>query len=124
MNQRQMISRYKRNPFVTRRCKTSIAAALLAVIAACAFAQVVWQPPIRHETITFYDASRDNRPVAVEIVVRRDKEIQANAGPPTPWGVLQIATGPISDRWGRKGLIASGMWVQAAGLFNAGSMQV
>jgi hypothetical protein len=44
MNQRQMISRYKRNPFVTRRCKTSIAAALLAVIAACAFAQVVWQP--------------------------------------------------------------------------------
>jgi hypothetical protein len=80
MNQRQMISRYKSNPFVTRRCKTSIAAALLAVIAACAFAQVVWQPPIRHETITFYDASRDNRPVAVEIVVRRDKEIQANAG--------------------------------------------
>ena len=65
---------------MTRRCKTSIAAALLAVIAACAFAQVVWQPPIRHETITFYDASRDNRPVAVEIVVRRDKEIQANAG--------------------------------------------
>jgi len=80
MNQRQIISRYKRNPFVTRRCKTSIAAALLAVIAACAFAQVVWQPPIRHETITFYDASRDNRPVAVEIAVRRDKEIQANAG--------------------------------------------
>jgi hypothetical protein len=63
-----------------RRCKTSIAAAALAAIAACAFAQVVWQRPIRHETITFYDASRDNRPVAVEIVVRRDKEIQANAG--------------------------------------------
>src|SRR5258705_4391347 len=46
----------------SRRCKTSIAAAALAAIAAFAFEQVVWQPPIRHETITFYDASRDNRP--------------------------------------------------------------
>jgi hypothetical protein len=64
----------------SRLCKTSIAAAALAAIAAFAFAQVVWQRPIRHETITFYDASRDNRPVAVEIAVRRDKEIQANAG--------------------------------------------
>jgi hypothetical protein len=35
---------------------------------------------IRHETITFYDADRDNRPVAVDIAVRRDKEAQANAG--------------------------------------------
>src|SRR4029078_6156501 len=26
-------------------------------------------------------------------------------------------TGPLSDRWGRKGLIMSGMWVQASGLF-------
>jgi hypothetical protein len=35
---------------------------------------------IRHETITFYDATRDNRPVAVDIAVRWDKEMQANAG--------------------------------------------
>jgi hypothetical protein len=35
---------------------------------------------IRHETITFYDASRDNRPVPVDIAIRRDKEMQANAG--------------------------------------------
>jgi alpha/beta hydrolase fold len=35
---------------------------------------------IRHETLTFYDASRDNRPVQVDIAVRRDKEMQANAG--------------------------------------------
>jgi len=35
---------------------------------------------IRHETLTFYDASRDNRPVAVDIAVRFDKEMQANAG--------------------------------------------
>src|SRR5215468_10483598 len=35
---------------------------------------------IRHETITFYDADRDNRPVAVDIAVRRDREMQANAG--------------------------------------------
>src|SRR5258705_5999225 len=69
-----------RDWLTARRCKTSIAAATLAAIAAFAFAQVVWQRPNRHETITFYDASRDNRPVAVEIAVRRDKEIQANAG--------------------------------------------
>jgi pimeloyl-ACP methyl ester carboxylesterase len=35
---------------------------------------------IRHETITFNDASRDNRPVQVDVAVRRDKEMQANAG--------------------------------------------
>ena len=35
---------------------------------------------IRHETMTFYDATRDNRPVAVDIAVRRDKEMQASAG--------------------------------------------
>jgi MFS family permease len=35
---------------------------------------------------------------------------------PATWGILQIATGPLSDRWGRKGLIVAGMWVQAAGL--------
>ena len=36
---------------------------------------------------------------------------------PAIWGSLQVVTGPLSDRWGRKGLIAAGMWVQAAGLF-------
>ena len=36
---------------------------------------------------------------------------------PAIWGVLQTVTGPLSDRLGRKGLIAWGMWVQAAGLF-------
>ncbi|WP_024515614.1 alpha/beta fold hydrolase [Bradyrhizobium sp. Tv2a-2] len=35
---------------------------------------------IKHESLTFYDASRDNRPVPVDIAVRRDKEMQANAG--------------------------------------------
>jgi alpha/beta hydrolase fold len=35
---------------------------------------------IRHETLTFHDASRDNRTVAVDVAVRRDKELQANAG--------------------------------------------
>ena len=36
---------------------------------------------------------------------------------PAIWGALQTVTGPLSDRWGRKGLIASGMWVQAGALF-------
>jgi MFS family permease len=35
---------------------------------------------------------------------------------PAVWGGLQIITGMLSDRWGRKGLIVAGMWVQAAGL--------
>ena len=35
---------------------------------------------------------------------------------PATWGILQVATGPLSDRWGRKGLIVGGMWVQASGL--------
>ena len=35
---------------------------------------------------------------------------------PATWGILQVATGPLSDRFGRKGLIVAGMWIQAAGL--------
>lgn len=35
---------------------------------------------------------------------------------PAVWGLSQIATGPLSDRWGRKGLIVAGLWVQAAAL--------
>ena len=36
---------------------------------------------------------------------------------PTVWGLLQVLTGPLSDRVGRKGLIAWGMSVQAAGIW-------
>lgn len=35
---------------------------------------------------------------------------------PGTWAVTQLATGALSDRWGRKGLIVWGMWVQALGL--------
>jgi MFS family permease len=35
---------------------------------------------------------------------------------PAVWGIGQLFTGALSDRWGRKWLIASGMWVQAAGI--------
>lgn len=35
---------------------------------------------------------------------------------PATWGVAQLGTGALSDRVGRKWLIASGMWVQAAGI--------
>jgi hypothetical protein len=35
---------------------------------------------IRHETLAFHDQSRNNRLVAVDIAVRWDKEMQANAG--------------------------------------------
>ncbi|MBR0881803.1 putative alpha/beta-hydrolase family hydrolase [Bradyrhizobium japonicum] len=56
-------------------------AVLVSVSALCGVAYVTaskWA--IKHETVTFYDASRDNRPVPVDIAVRRDKEMQANAG--------------------------------------------
>lgn len=36
---------------------------------------------------------------------------------PLSWGVLQLWTGALSDRWGRKWLIASGMWVQAVAIW-------
>src|ERR1700738_3178051 len=35
---------------------------------------------IRHETLMFNDPARANRPVEVDVAVRRDKELQANAG--------------------------------------------
>jgi len=35
---------------------------------------------------------------------------------PATWGGVQLATGAISDRVGRKWLITTGMWVQAAGI--------
>jgi len=36
---------------------------------------------------------------------------------PVCWGLLQIGTGPLSDRYGRKGLIAWGMITQAVGIW-------
>ena len=35
---------------------------------------------------------------------------------PAVWGVGQLVTGALSDRWGRKWLIAGGMWLQALAL--------
>jgi len=35
---------------------------------------------------------------------------------PAVWGAGQLATGALSDRWGRKWLIAAGMWTQAAAI--------
>src|ERR1700690_2852896 len=51
---------------------------LCALVTVAYFTASKWA--IRHETMTFYDADRDNRPVAVDIAVRRDKEMQASAG--------------------------------------------
>ena len=49
-----------------------------ALVGVAYFTAAKWA--IRHETITFYDPARDNRPVPVDIAVRRDKEMQADAG--------------------------------------------
>lgn len=35
---------------------------------------------------------------------------------PAVWGTGQLLTGALSDRWGRKWLIVSGMWVQAGAI--------
>jgi MFS family permease len=35
---------------------------------------------------------------------------------PGVWGMGQLVTGALSDRWGRKWLIASGLWLQAGSL--------
>ncbi|MBL9108936.1 MAG: MFS transporter [Myxococcales bacterium] len=35
---------------------------------------------------------------------------------PATWGLSQLVTGALSDRVGRKWLIAAGMWVQAVGI--------
>ena len=40
----------------------------------------------------------------------------AAATNPAVWGICQLATGELSDRWGRKWMIATGMWMQAAGI--------
>jgi hypothetical protein len=56
----------------------TVLVSLSAVLIVAYFTASKWA--IRHETLTFYDASRDNRPVPVDIAVRWDKEMQANAG--------------------------------------------
>ena len=35
---------------------------------------------------------------------------------PAVWGIGQLFTGALSDRWGRKWLIVAGMWLQAVGI--------
>ena len=56
----------------------TVLASLGALAAVAYFTTAKWA--IRHETMTFHDAARNNRPVEVDIAVRRDKEMQADAG--------------------------------------------
>lgn len=35
---------------------------------------------------------------------------------PATWGIFQLLSGHLSDRWGRKWLIVFGMWLQAVGI--------
>jgi len=55
----------------------AVLASLSALAAVGYFTAIKWA--IRHETLMFYDATRNDRPVAVDIAVRYDKEMQANA---------------------------------------------
>lgn len=56
----------------------AILLSLTALVTVAYFTASKWA--IRHETLTFHDTSRDNRLVQVDVAVRRDKELQANAG--------------------------------------------
>jgi hypothetical protein len=51
---------------------------LSAVVAVGYFTASKWA--IRHETLMFHDPSRGDRPVEIDVAVRRDRELQANAG--------------------------------------------
>jgi hypothetical protein len=56
----------------------AILLSLSALLVVAYFTVAKWA--IRHETIAFHDPARDNRLVAVQVAVRWDKEMQANAG--------------------------------------------
>src|SRR5882724_3088821 len=56
----------------------AILVSLAALVTVAYFTASKWA--IRHETLTFNDPARDNRPVQVDVAIRRDKEMQANAG--------------------------------------------
>ena len=56
----------------------TVLVSLSALVTVAYFTATKWA--IRHETVTFNDPARDNRPVAFDVAVRRDKEMQANAG--------------------------------------------
>jgi len=49
-----------------------------ALVAVAYFTAAKWA--IRHETLVFYDVVRGNRPVEIDLAVRWDKELEANAG--------------------------------------------
>src|SRR6202021_2550132 len=51
---------------------------LSAVVAVGYFTASKWA--IRHETLMFHDPARGDRPVEIDVAVRRDRELQANAG--------------------------------------------
>jgi hypothetical protein len=51
---------------------------LSAVLSVAYFTASKWA--IRHETLMFRDPERGNRPVEIDVAIRRDKEFQANAG--------------------------------------------
>jgi hypothetical protein len=56
-------------------------AVLLSISALAAVAYfTVSKWAIRHETLMFHDEARGNRPVEIDVAVRRDKELEANAG--------------------------------------------
>src|SRR5260221_8048802 len=63
---------------MNRKRGIAILVSLGALLTVAYFTASKWA--IRHETLTFYDLSLDNRPVAVDIEGRFDKEMQANAG--------------------------------------------
>src|SRR6267142_461931 len=67
-----------RAPRTNMKRGITVLVSLSALVTVAYFTASKWA--IRHETLTFNDPVRGNRPVAVDVAVRRVKEMQANAG--------------------------------------------
>jgi hypothetical protein len=65
-------------PTKNMKLRTAISLSICAVLVFGYFAASKWA--IRHKTFTFYDPMRNNRPIAVDVAVRPDKELRAIAG--------------------------------------------
>ena len=68
----------------------TVLVSLSALVAVGYFTASKWA--IRHETLTFNDPARDDRPVVVDTAVRRDKEMQATAKLRFPWRSSTMGT--------------------------------
>jgi hypothetical protein len=74
------------------------------LLSVCALVSLVYftgsKWAIHHKTLTFYDPLRTDRPVAVDIAIRRDREMEAIAEMITlPVAILNHGNTPRAATW-------------------------